>query len=111
VLRGWYADQTGSAADPTVWRFPLADPGPRRMLDRAVYVRGAMTVLALGERIGRPALHRVLRTWLARHRGRSASTADFERLAGEVSGVDLAGFFRAWLHTSAPPARTADNGL
>ena len=107
-LHSWYDER---ALDPDFWTFPLADPGRARLLDRAVYLRGAMTVLALGERIGRPALERLLRTWLARHRGASASTSDFEQLAAEVSGVDLTSFFDAWLHTAGVPDRTADNGL
>ncbi len=108
TLQRWYDDR---AAESGFWDFPLADPGPARILDRAVYVRGAMVLLALGQRVGEPGLQRVLRTWVARHGGATAGTADFEALATEVTGVDLDGFFRAWLHTPAPPDRTAANGL
>ena len=43
--------------------------------------------------------------------GTTGSTAQFEALAEDVSGLDLDAFFDAWLHTPAKPADTAANGL
>ena len=91
------------------WDLRIADPGPVRMFDGPVYVRGAMTVQALRHRIGTADFRALVRGWLRdRVRGESA---DFEALAEQVSGADLDGFFDAWLRTDRRPARTAANGL
>ena len=41
----------------------------------------------------------------------AAVVEDFQRMAAEVSGQDLNGFFQAWLYTPGRPAATADNGI
>ena len=76
-----------------------------------MYARGAMAVQALRHRIGDPAFWTLLRTWVSERRYGNGSVADFEALAGSVSGQDLTSFFAAWLHAPVRPARTADNGL
>ena len=99
------------ADDASFWALPVDDPGRNRLFDEAVYVRGAMTVQALRNRIGATAFDALLRRWVSERRFGSGTTADFVALAGDVSGEDLGGFFTAWLSTPERPARTADNGL
>ena len=99
------------AADASFWDLPVGDPGRTRLFDEAVYIRGAMTVEALRQRIGATAFDTLLRRWVAERRHGTGATADFVALAEEVSGEDLAGFFTAWLATPDRPARTAENGL
>ena len=98
-------------ADATFWQLAIDDPGPSRLFDGAVYQRGAMALQALRHRIGDTAFWSLLRTWLAQRAYGNGSVADFESLAATVSGQDLTGFFDAWLHQLARPARTAENGL
>jgi hypothetical protein len=99
------------------WDRQVADPCPTgvRCVDsifaELVYQRGAMTLQALRNRIGDADFWALLRRWVADHEGGNGSTAQFEALAAEVSGQDLAGFFAAWLHSATKPADTADNGL
>lgn len=94
--------------DAVDWGVRIADPGRPDLFNWAVYVRGAMAVQALRNRIGTPALKKLLRAWVT---GRShGSVAEFERLAKAVSGEDLDGFFDAWLHARRMPAKTAANG-
>jgi aminopeptidase N len=69
----------------------------RGLFSAAVYERGALTIHALRRTIGDEAFFTLTREWNRRYGGRSASTEDFTRLAAEISGRDLAGFFRAWL--------------
>jgi aminopeptidase N len=107
-LRETY-DATG--AGNQFWQLPIEDPGPDSIFDNAVYVRGAMTLQALRNRIGRAEFRQLLRAWAARHSGGSASSAQFRALAESTSGEDLAGFFDAWLVAQNKPADTADNGL
>jgi aminopeptidase N len=99
------------ADDPSFWDLPVDDPGRTRLFDEAVYVRGAMTVQALRNRIGGTAVDTLLRRWVAERRHGTGATADFVALAEEVSGEDLTGFFTAWLRSPERPARTAGNGL
>lgn len=97
--------------DADFWRVRLDDPGPARLFDPAVYERGAMTLQALRHKVGEEAFWRLLRRWVADHRGGNASTADFEALAAQVTGVDLDAFFDVWLRATKRPSRTAANGL
>ena len=107
-LTGLYDDLP---ADASFWRLPIADPGAERIFAREVYLRGGMTFQALRQRIGETDFETLLRRWVGDHRGGNGSTAAFVALAEEVSGEDLAGFFRAWLVERSRPARTAANGL
>ncbi|MDN4172617.1 M1 family metallopeptidase [Nocardioides sp. SOB77] len=81
----------------------LADPGPGTMFDDRVYKRGALTLHALRLTVGDEAFFALLRTWCERHRGGSVTTTELVALAGEVTGQDLGGLFRAWLDEPALP--------
>ena len=67
------------------------------MFGSAVYERGALTLHALRLTVGDDAFVRILRTYLDRFGGKSASTADFVDVASEVAGHDLTAFFDTWL--------------
>jgi len=73
-----------------------------------VYGRGALTLHALRVLIGDDAFRQVLRQWVERYGGRSASTQDFIALAEEVSSRDLASFFDGWLYQATMPKIQAD---
>lgn len=81
----------------------IGDPGPDRMFDGLVYVRGAMTLHALRARVGDEAFFTILRTYYERYRNASARTADFIAVAEEVSGQALDQFFDAWLYQPELP--------
>jgi aminopeptidase N len=107
-LRDSYA--THGAKDD-FWNVRIGAPGRSHLFDPAVYDRGAMTLQALRHRIGRDHFATLLRTWLQQHHGGAARVGQFERLAEQVSGQQLDGFFHGWLHSRTRPARTAANGL
>ena len=93
------------------WR---ADFGPVIKPDRAAglftpneYDGAAIVLHALRRTIGDGPFFSVLQQWVADHRGRSVTTADFEAEASKVSGRDLAGFFDAWLNSRTLPAMPA----
>ena len=106
----WLQEQY-AAADSSLWRSPVFDPGKDDIFSGAVYVRGGMTLQALRNRIGEEAFWAVLRTWLDQKAGGNGSSEEFEALAAQLSGQDLGGFFQAWLRDRSKPARTAANGL
>lgn len=83
---------------------PPGDPGADSLFAPTVYDRGALTLHVLRDEIGDDAFFTLLRTWFERHNGGSASTADFEALAAEVSGQDLTALFDAWLRAPEMPS-------
>jgi aminopeptidase N len=82
---------------------PPADPGPNRLFHATVYVRGALTLHVLRHELGDDVFFRLLRTWVDRYGGASATSADFEALAAEVAGRDLRSLFDAWLRAPGLP--------
>ncbi len=93
------------------WQLSIADPGPEHLFHGAVYIRGAMTLQALRNRVGGASFWTIVRRWVSEREGGHGSTGDFHALAEEVSHVQLDDFFEAWLHTPEKPADTAANGL
>lgn len=101
-----YADHP---ADDDLWAPPVTRPDFAP--SSASYLRGAMTLQALRNRIGAHVFDRMMRGWVESRRHRTATTGDFERYAERVSGEDLAAFFRAWLHAEGRPEATVENGF
>ncbi|MBZ5737013.1 M1 family metallopeptidase [Nocardioides mangrovi] len=115
ALRQQYDDRL---AVDDFWHHEVADPCPEHdacvnwIFDGFVYQRGAMAIQALRNLIGDDdAFFALLRGWAAAHAGGNGSTAQFEAYAEEQTGLDLGGFFDAWLHSSTKPADTEANGL
>jgi aminopeptidase N len=108
----WLSDTYDALKDQTqFWQVRLADPGADRVFDLAVYVRGAMALQALRNKIGEDAFWTVLRTWASSRADGNGRVEDFRALASSVSGQDLGGFFDTWLETTARPAKTEANGF
>ena len=105
------SEYAGHPASDAFWRLRIGSPGPGHLFDQPVYDRGGMALEALRHRMGTTAFLSLLRTWVQQHSDGNATVEQFEALAEQVSGQDLGGFFDAWLHTGARPARTAANGL
>ena len=83
---------------------PVAQPRPADLFSENVYDGGALVLAALRRTVGDTNFTTILHTWAADHAGRSATTAEFERLAIKVSGMDLRTFFDSWLRsTKLPP--------
>ncbi|MHC0428768.1 M1 family metallopeptidase [Streptomyces sp. O3] len=81
-----------------------AEPGQQLSLFRPVVYDGSALVLyALRQEIGERAFERLQRAWVRTYADRSATTADFVRMAGRVSGRDLGGFFQDWLYAPTTP--------
>jgi aminopeptidase N len=94
-------------ADDPLWSVVIGDPGPVQLLDDAVYVRGGMTLVALGEEIGDEALATVLRRWAKPRRGGHGTTEEFISLAERVSGRQLDALFETWLFSAGKPPALA----
>jgi len=107
-LAAEYAARPASAA---FWTVRVSDPGVDDMWSAAIYVRGAMTLAALRERVGDAPFAALLRGWVARYDGETVTGKDFRAYAEDVTGQDLDDFFSAWLDARVRPAPTAANGL
>ena len=93
----------GFPADAPLWEVVIGDPGPDLLFDNAVYVRGALTLQALRMKVGDRAFFTILKRWAREHSGGLVTTWQFKRLAEDVSGQQLDGFFRTWLFTPRKP--------
>ncbi|HTT94802.1 MAG TPA: M1 family metallopeptidase [Solirubrobacterales bacterium] len=86
------------------WNPPSGHPGQAKNLFAvSTYVRGAMTLQALRDKIGTQVLIRILRTWATEHRYGNGDIEEFIELAEKVSGEHLRGFFHRWLFERGKP--------
>jgi aminopeptidase N len=86
------------------WNPPSGRPGsPEHLFGPSVYIRGAMGLQALREKIGTPAMLRVLRRWVIEHRHGSATIAEFIAHAEQVSGKSVGHLLRRWLFQRGKP--------
>ncbi|MEV6114406.1 M1 family metallopeptidase [Streptomyces sp. NPDC052109] len=91
-------------ASDHLWAFPAGDPGSgKNIFDTPVYARGAMTLHELRKAVGDHDFFRILRAWTAAHGGGHGTTAQFQRLAEQISGKRLDGLFHTWLFTKGKP--------
>jgi aminopeptidase N len=80
------------------------EPGQKIGIFRAnVYDGAALVLYALRQEIGKRAFEQLERVWVRDHRDSTATTADFERLAAQISGRDLGAFFKDWLYGEKTP--------
>lgn len=82
---------------------PAAEPPADDILHRTVYQRGGLTVHVLRHEVGDDDFFEILRTWLSRYGGGTATTEDLEALAEEISGRDLTELFDVWLRSDELP--------
>ncbi|MEZ5295642.1 MAG: M1 family aminopeptidase [Ilumatobacteraceae bacterium] len=75
--------------------WPLS--APTELFGTVSYNGGAAALHALRLTIGDDDFFALLRRWVVDHDESTATTAEFERLAEEVSGRDLGDFFDEWV--------------
>ena len=85
------------------WDPPPAIPRPAELFASSVYVRGAMTLQALREKVGDATFMRILRRWVSEHAYGNATTDEFVALAESESGLELGEFFSVWLYEPGKP--------
>jgi aminopeptidase N len=92
------------ATNTRFWNPPPGVPGgPANLFDGTVYLRGAMTLQALRQKVGDATFFEIMRQWYARHRNGNVRTADFIALSEEIGALDLGDFFEVWLFTPGKP--------
>ncbi len=103
TAQSMFDDIMSIPAGSSFWTRRVDDPQPLGLFSGPVYDRGAATLFALREEIGDRAFLALTHQWTAKYGGRTASTADFERLAAHVAHRSLNAFFDTWLRTPARP--------
>lgn len=99
-----FDDTYATPASDDLWKGKVADPGRDGIFDGLVYDRGAMAIHVLRGTIGEKAFSRLLKEWPAAYRHGNASTKDFVRFAGKISGKKLDGWATTWLYSEGKPA-------
>jgi aminopeptidase N len=89
--------------DPRSLPIVPGDPGPNTLFSGVVYQRGALTLHALRLAIGDEAFFETLQTYTKTYENSNARTADFIRIAEQVSGQNLQSLFNAWLYAFEIP--------
>ena len=102
----WFKRYYNVPAQGWIWGVMTGAPGsPDAMWDwGGVYVRGAMTLQALREKIGDDAFFATLREWAAQNKYGNVTTPQFVALAERRSGMQLDAFFQVWLYEPGKPA-------
>ncbi|MGW1673179.1 M1 family metallopeptidase [Streptomyces sp. NPDC002324] len=99
-----FDDLYATPSKDSLWAFPPGNPGSgAKIFERPVYDRGAMTLHALRTAVGDRVFFRLLRSWATQQRHGHGTTAQFQRLAEQLSGKDLAPLFHKWLYTQGKP--------
>jgi len=92
------------ASDERFWNPPPARlGGARDLFDPTTYVRGAMALQVLREKIGTKPMLRLLRRWTSEHRHGNATIDQFTELAAALSGRELDNLFQRWLYQRGKP--------
>jgi aminopeptidase N len=96
------------ASKASIWSPPPGSIGdPKKLFANSVYVRGAMTLEALRQRVGNGAFYATMRAWAAQRRHANGGIADFIAVAEQESGEQLDELFAAWLFEPGKPPITA----
>jgi aminopeptidase N len=92
------------ASETNFWNPPSGRPGQaKNLFITSTYVRGAMTLQALRDKIGTHDLLKIMRTWATEHRHANGDIEEFIALADRISGRHLRGFFERWLFQRGKP--------
>jgi aminopeptidase N len=75
----------------------------RSVLNRLVYQKGGWVLHMLRGQMGTDTFWTGIREYYRTYRNRNASTADLQRVMEQVSGQNLAWFFRQWLYRAGSP--------
>ncbi|MCP2336768.1 M1 family metallopeptidase [Actinomadura rupiterrae] len=91
-------------ATDDLWKGVVSNPGRDHIFDNLVYDRAAAAIHVLRKQIGDKAFFTLLRTWPAINRYGNGSTAQFVRVAQQVSHKDLSKWAHTWIYSEGKPS-------
>ncbi|MBB5913094.1 aminopeptidase N [Nocardia transvalensis] len=89
--------------EPQLWQTKLQNPGAGKEFT-AVYYRGPLFLHALRTTIGDGVFFPAISQFVQSHAYGNASMPEFRQFVQSKTGIDLSGFFAAWLDSSDVPA-------
>jgi aminopeptidase N len=82
----------------------IGAPPSNDLFDEQVYMKGALVLYALREKVGDSAFFDGMRSYFGQYKGGNAEIADFQAVMEKTSGQPLGDFFQSWLYqTDMPP--------
>jgi aminopeptidase N len=103
ALKKRILDQYNEVSKNSADFVPPGKPKANELFNGGVYLRGGLTLHALRLEIGNDAFFATLRTYYNRFKGGNVRTADFIKVAEEVSQRDLGDFFDRWIYRKPLP--------
>ncbi len=92
------------ASETGFWDPPSGHPGQAKNLFAvSTYVRGAMTLQALRDKIGTQDLLRIMRSWATENHYGHGDIEEFIALSNRITGRHLNSFFHRWLFQRGKP--------
>ncbi|MEU6259107.1 M1 family metallopeptidase [Streptomyces sp. NPDC047043] len=90
---------------PDLWSFPPGKPsGAAHISDDPVYVRGAMVLHKIRQKVGDDTFYDIIQGWAAAHRHGNADTADFTAFVEKKApDKDFGGIWKDWLYGDGKP--------
>ncbi|MFF8944504.1 M1 family metallopeptidase [Streptomyces sp. NPDC014864] len=104
VYRGDHYDD--EADTKAVWAFPPAKPSDAAHIsDSPVYIRGAMVLQKIRQKVGDETFYDIVQGWAAAHRHGTADTAQFTAyVEKKAPDDDFSGIWKNWLYGEGKPA-------
>ncbi len=81
---------------------------PLELFDRHLYEKGALVLHELRTRLGDDDFKKVLRAYVAQHKGKSVETVDLARSIEDATGKNFDRFFDEYVYRAGHPALKAD---
>jgi aminopeptidase N len=112
----WIRRSRGEAAYQALLDSAVVTPAPKpivpadpadfaTLFGNATFQRGPAVLVLLERELGSRVFQRALRDYVARHRGGTVRTDDFQRAAEQVAGRSLDAFFAKWIRGTDPLPR------
>ncbi|MEU5880243.1 M1 family metallopeptidase [Spirillospora sp. NPDC047279] len=101
IFKRYYRQPGGSP----IFNPPPGRPGRGDLFSFSVYIRGAMCLQALRQKVGDKAFFKILKTWAKARHDSTAATPQFVAHAEKVSGKQLDRLFKVWLYTKGKPKK------
>ncbi|HEY9640076.1 MAG TPA: M1 family metallopeptidase [Coleofasciculaceae cyanobacterium] len=99
----WVKNEYDSVQENLADLVPPGKPKADDLFNSGVYDWAAVGLHALRLRLGDDDFFQTLRTYADRYKNSNVKQNDFRRVAEEVSGDNLAGFFKRWFYSDTLP--------
>jgi aminopeptidase N len=82
-----------------------------KLLNANSYQKGSWMLHMLRKKVGDKVFQKIIQTYYSTYKLANASSADFERIAEQISGLELTAFFNQWLRRPGIPQLSVRLGV